>query len=258
MLELNHNGPLSPAQVNVFVEFGWVHIPGFFGKEATEEIRCWTQELAAMPEVPGKSMVYHEPSLLNSRQRVIQRIENFCPHHDGFDAMCRGGSLVEAVSQVLGSKAVLFKDKINFKMAGGAGFEPHQDQQAGWTKYAPLFATALVGIDRATVENGCLEMADVPRLNTLLAPEWRPLNETEVSSFNLVPVKTEPGDLLIFDSFALHASKPNLTSAQRRLLYLTYNSQEYGDRREEYFRDKRASFPPDVERDPSQKYVFRV
>ncbi len=58
----------------------------------------------------------------------------------------------------MGGPVVLFKDKINFKMPGGPGFKAHQDQQAGWTRYAPLFVTALVTIDPATLENGCLEM----------------------------------------------------------------------------------------------------
>ena len=49
-------------------------------------------------------------------------------------------------------------------LCAGAGFEAHQDQQAGWSTYAPIFITALVGIDRATTENGCLEMSDAPRV----------------------------------------------------------------------------------------------
>ena len=35
------------------------------------------------------------------------------------------------VGELFGEPAVLFKEKINFKMPGGAGFKAHQDQQAG-------------------------------------------------------------------------------------------------------------------------------
>jgi ectoine hydroxylase-related dioxygenase (phytanoyl-CoA dioxygenase family) len=162
------------------------------------------------------------------------------------------------VAQLFGGPAVLFKEKINFKMPGGAGFEPHQDQQAGWTVYAPLFITALVCIDRATLENGCLEMADAPRFAGLIGEEWRPLTAEQMAAFPLTPVPTEPGDVLFFDSYAPHASKPNPTGAARRILYLTYNRASDGDRRERYFADKRASFPPDVERLPGAEYKFRV
>ncbi|NTI24874.1 phytanoyl-CoA dioxygenase family protein [Rhizobium rhizogenes] len=250
--------PLSSLQVQQFQQFGWVHLPAFFNEEATAMIQQWTSEITAMPEVPGRHMVYYEQSLLEPSQRVIQRIENFCPHHSAFDSICRTGPLADAVSQVLGNDAVLFKDKINFKMAGGAGFEAHQDQQAGWSRYAPLFVTALVCIDKATVENGCLEMAQIRRLHKLIAPEWRPINAEEMSDFELVPVPTEPGDVILFDSFAPHASKPNYTSSQRRMLYLTYNAVEDGDHRKVYFDEKRANFPPDIEREPGREYTFKV
>jgi ectoine hydroxylase-related dioxygenase (phytanoyl-CoA dioxygenase family) len=162
------------------------------------------------------------------------------------------------VQQLLDAPACLFKEKINFKMPGGAGFEPHQDQQAGWSRYASIFVTALVTIDRATIENGCLEMADTPRLTGLIGEEWRPLSPAEMDGFKLLPVPTEPGDVLFFDSFAPHASKPNLTESQRRILYLTYNLASEGDHRVRYFDEKRANFPPDIERKPGTDYKFRV
>ena len=67
-----------------------------------------------------------------------------------------------------------------------------------------------------------------------------------------------PGDVLFFDSYAPHGSAPNLTDAQRRILYLTYNLASDGDHRRAYYAAKRASFPPDVEREPGRDYRFRV
>jgi hypothetical protein len=43
-----------------------------------------------------------------------------------------------------------------------------------------------------------------------------------------------------------------------RVLYLTYNLASQGNHRAQYFRDKHASFPPDIDRDGEQVYVFRV
>jgi ectoine hydroxylase-related dioxygenase (phytanoyl-CoA dioxygenase family) len=79
-----------------------------------------------------------------------------------------------------------------------------------------------------------------------------------MAGFKLVQVPTEPGDLLLFDSFAPHASKPNLTDAPRRILYLTYNLASEGDQRVRYFAEKRANFPPDIERQPGIEYKFKV
>jgi ectoine hydroxylase-related dioxygenase (phytanoyl-CoA dioxygenase family) len=79
-----------------------------------------------------------------------------------------------------------------------------------------------------------------------------------MASFRLIPLPTEPGDVVFFDSYVPHASKPNLTDRARRALYLTYNRASDGDHRARYFADKRAAFPPDVERKAGVNYKFRV
>jgi len=251
-------GPLSAADLAAYARTGWVAARGFFDAAETAAITRWTDELSAMREEPGRHMVYYEPSLLDPNQRVVQRIENFCPYHPQFDGLVRGGRLFQAVEQLLEGPSCLYKEKINFKEAGGAGFEPHQDQQAGWSRYAPIFLTVMVSVDRATIENGCLEMADTPRLTGMIGEEWKPLTDAQMAGFTLEPVTTEPGDVLFFDSYAPHASKPNLTDRARRILYLTYNRLADGDHRERYFAEKRANFPPDIEREPGKDYKFRV
>jgi ectoine hydroxylase-related dioxygenase (phytanoyl-CoA dioxygenase family) len=234
---------------------GYLVVRDFFGADQTRDILRWTRELETAPEMPGQHWVYHEDSVTEPGRRLIQRIENFCPFHTGFDDLIRHGALSRWTAALMGGDVVLFKEKINFKMAGGPGFKAHQDQQAGWTRYAPLFVTALVTIDPATIENGCLEIVPGRHREGLIGQEWNPLDET---SLPLQPVPTAPGDAIFFDSFVPHASKPNFTSVPRRLLYLTYNLASAGDHRAQYYAEKHASFPPDVERDASKTYVFRV
>ena len=249
---------LAADQIATFDRRGWVAARGFFAPEEAAQIGAWTDELLAVPQVPGEHMVYYEQSLTDPTAKVVQRIENFCPYHAAFDRLVRGGRLERAAAQLMGGAAVLFKEKVNFKMPGGAGFEPHQDQQAGWSVFTPNFVTALVCIDKATIENGCLEMTDAPRFAGLIGQEWTPLTAEEMASFSLIAVPTVPGDVLFFDSYAPHASKPNLTDKARRILYLTYNLAADGDHRERYYREKRANFPPDIERAPGAEYRFRV
>jgi 2-aminoethylphosphonate dioxygenase len=234
---------------------GYLVVRDFFGAEQVRDILRWTRELETAPEMPGRHWVYHEDSLAEPGRRLIQRIENFCPFHTGFDNLIRHDALSRWTGALMGGEAVLFKEKINFKMPGGPGFKAHQDQQAGWTRYAPIFVTVLVTIDPATVENGCLEIVPARHREGLIGEEWNPLDEMNLS---LQPVPTSPGDAIFFDSFVPHASKPNFTNAARRLLYLTYNLASAGDHRAQYYAEKHASFPPDVERDGSKNYVFRV
>lgn len=248
---------LTDAQKDLFRLNGWVLARGFFDAAETALIAQWTGEILARPETPGEHMVYYEDSLQEPGRRIVQRIEYFCGYHANFDRLVNG-ELKAAVAGLLDEDAVLFKEKINFKLPGGAGFEPHQDQQAGWSAYAPLFVTALATIDPATLANGCLEMARGPRVSGLVGREWEPLSEAELAGFALEPVPTEPGDVLFFDSYAPHASKPNGTDQARRILYLTYNRARDGDHRARYFADKRANFPPDIERPAGATYRFRV
>jgi phosphatidylglycerophosphate synthase len=253
----SRQGALTAAQLAHYAGKGWVAVPGFFSPSETAEIGRWVEELQNRPERPGAEMVYHEPKASDASVQLIQRIENFCPYHAQFDQLVHG-RLRGAIEALLGVPAALFKDKINFKMAGGAGFEPHQDQQAGWSVYAPVFVTALVSIDPATIENGCLEIANAPRFAGLIGEEWKPLTREQMASFSIDPVPCAPGDVIFFDSYVPHSSKPNGTEQARRILYLTYNAQADGDHRARYFADKRANFPPDIERKPGIEYRFRV
>jgi hypothetical protein len=251
--------PLTSDAVAHFDRTGWLLVAGFFSAAETAAISGHIDELLARPEVPGTHWVYHQPSLLDPSHRLVRRIENFCPHHAGLDALARRSRLHRATEQVLGGPVFLFKEKINFKEPGGCGFELHQDQQAGWSRYAPLFVTVMVCIDPATIANGCLEIAErLPRLDRLIADEWRPVNDAEANGFTLSPIPTRPGDVAFFDSYMPHASKANMSASRRRMLFFTYNSHRHGDQREAYHADKHASFPPDIERAPGAEYEFKV
>ncbi len=243
------------AELDAMQRRGYLVVPGFFGPDETRALIGWTDDIADSPEVAGGQMVYYEDSLLAPGRRVVQRIEDFCSHHPAMDRVARHGALSRWLERLMGGETVLFKDKINFKYPGGDGFKAHQDQAAGWTRYAPLFVTALVTIDPATTANGCLEIAIARPTRQLIGAEWAPLDE---DALGLVAVPTQPGDVIFFDSFVPHASKPNLTDAARRVLYLTYNLAADGDHRARYFAEKRAAFPPDIERAPGEVYVFRV
>jgi 2-aminoethylphosphonate dioxygenase len=247
-------GPAS-AELTAFERDGFIVVRGFLEAGHLADIRRWTEEIAVAPEVPGRHMVYYEDSLMLPGQRIVQRVENFCPFHAGFDRLLRRGPVVDWASALLGAEAVLFKDKINFKLPGGDGFKPHQDQQAGWTTYAPLFLTAMLSIDDSTIENGCLEITAGRHREGLIGDEWRPLEPT---GLGLQPVPTQAGDVIFFDSFVPHASGPNRRRSPRRILYVTYALAKYGDHRARYFADKRRDFPPDIEREPGRTYTFRV
>jgi ectoine hydroxylase-related dioxygenase (phytanoyl-CoA dioxygenase family) len=186
---------------------------------------------------------------------LINRIEYISPFHAGFAALAE--ALCAPVGQLLGEPAVLFKEKINFKMPGGDGFKPHQDSQAGWDAYADYFVSVMVTIDEATVENGCLQLVSGHHRRGLFR-SWEPLTDDDMADMAFVPCPTSPGDVVFFDCYAPHASEPNRSDQTRRLYFATYNRASAGDHLARYYADKRNSFPPDIEREPGVEYVFRV
>ncbi len=246
------------AEIAAFHRDGFVVVRGLLDADEIGRMTAWADEVQGWPEARGKYMMYFEDSLLEPGQRVLNRLENFYPHHRGLADLMDGDALKGRVADLLGEEAVLFKDKINFKLPGGGGFEPHQDQQAGWGAYAPFFVTVLVSIDEATVENGCLEVVAGCHKEGLIGAEWTPLGEEEISDMSFVVLPTRPGDAVFFDCYVPHRSTANLSDTTRRVLYLTYNAAAEGDHRAQYYADKRKSYPPDVEREPGKTYVYKV
>ena len=249
---------LTPAQFETFRSNGSLVVRGMYSAEEMARIRDWANEAQEWPETPGKYMMYFEQSSTDRGARILNRLENFVAYHDGFRRLVHEDRMAGAVSQLFGEPAVLFKDKINFKMPGGDGFTPHQDVQAGWSRYASIHITALISIDRTSIANGCLEMASGPRERGLIGAEWSPLSEAELRDAQFQYLETEPGDAVFFDSFVPHRSGPNRTHTARRVLYITYNKRAEGDHLARYYADKRQSYPPDIEREPGKTYRFRV
>jgi len=251
------NDYLTEAQVTEFRATGFVVVRQLFNREEMQDIAAYTNELQSWPETPGRHMMYFEKDV-NRQKRILNRMENFLPYHEPLRQICLGRRMAGSVAQLFGETAVLFKDKINFKLPGGEGFTPHQDVQAGWSRYCSIHITAMVSIDRSTKENGCLEVA--PRFHDkgLIGSEWTPLSDEDLEGMDFSFVETEPGDAIFFDSFAPHRSAPNLTENSRRVLYITYNKQSEGDHLLQYYKDKRESYPPDIERRDDRSYEFKV
>ena len=246
---------LSQNQLNHFEKHGFLLIHDLYEKKDMKKITQWTDEVTNYPEVPNKYMMYFEESKLEKGKRILSRMEDIEPFHQGFSELFVRGEIQKITSQLFNEKALLFKDKINFKMPGGDGFKAHQDVQAGWDRYAKLHITALLSIDPSTTENGCLEIAAGNHERELVGEQWKPLEE---DTLDYISVPTNPGDTIFFDSYIPHRSGPNMTDEKRRVLYITYNAVSEGDHRRKYYADKRLNYPPDIERDPNKEYVFRV
>lgn len=215
----------------------------------------YSSELIAWPEMPGLWMKYYENNLEGKRQ--LCRVEHFLEYHSGLDELARGERVIDLLSQLMGEKAVIFKEKLNVKLPGGNGFTPHQDAPAFVSFKQTYHITMMVAVDPSTRENGCLQLLHNDKhAGITLAQEADGSIDKKISDgFQWHYAECNPGDILLFDSYLPHYSEPNRSDKSRRALYITYNREaEGGSRRTDYFQDKREKFPPDCERIPGKDY----
>ena len=244
---------LEPAAKEHWGRHGWLWLRAFFDAATVADLACWTDEIAGWPEVPGKWMRYYERG---DAGKLLARIENFVPYHEGVARLLSSPRLAGLLAELCGEPVVLFKDKINFKLSGGAGFAPHQDAPAYVDFGVEHHLTVMIPVDPFTRENGCLEMArDASARRFLPQSPDGTLRPGVIEALKLEALLAVPGDIIVFDAWAPHRSGPNRSAGPRRSYYLTFNPASAGDRRAAYYARKRECFPPEYERKPGVDYA---
>ena len=227
---------LSAAEREAFERDGFLLVPRLFGPEEIRRISGGIDDLAAGKPRKDEWLVHYEDSLLKKGEKLLSRVENFTDFHEGLRSFIYDPRICDRAEEILGEPAVLFKEKINFKMPGGAGFKPHQDiQPAGWDAYAEYFISVLIAVDPSTLENGCMELVARRHKEGWLGKRGQFLTPEEIAGMKFEKYPMAPGDALFFDCFVPHQSGPNFTDRPRRNLYLTFNRRSEGDQRKRYF-----------------------
>jgi hypothetical protein len=202
------------------------------------ELRAWVDDIASWPDPDpeaGDGWIHHRE--LTEHGPALCRSENLIPFHDGLRRLLTTGPLLDAASALLGEPAVLYKEKINYKAAGGAGYAPHQDAPA--YRFVDVHVSCLVAVDDATEGNGCLEVVDGLHEKLLPTDDAGCIRAELVDACAWTPVEVRAGQTLWFHSLTPHRSGPNGSSSPRRALYPTYNARSEGDLRADYYRAKR-------------------
>jgi ectoine hydroxylase-related dioxygenase (phytanoyl-CoA dioxygenase family) len=96
------------------------------------------------------------------------------------------------------------------------------------TPIANRVCTALIYLDDATVENGCLEVVPGSHkegLPTRKDVEGFGSREIDLAKYDLkrlVPVEAKAGSVVFFGGFLVHRSLPNKSDTDRRALLYSY------------------------------------
>jgi hypothetical protein len=224
----------SPAAVAAFRSAGWVHVRAPGSDELAGRLQEWADDVARWGD-DGGWMHHREMTDLGP---ALCRTENLVPDHDGIRALLCDGALVDAAGALLGEPAVLYKDKLNYKLPGGAGYAPHQDAPA--YRFVDIHVSCMVAIDDAGEDNGCLEVVSGAHDRLWPVDDAGCIRADVTAAMAWEPAPVRAGDVLWFHSRTPHRSGPNRTPRPRRALYPTYNARSEGDRREDYYRQKAA------------------
>lgn len=133
---------------------GWI-LASALDVAALDDLRSWVDDIASWPD-EGAGWLHHRE--LTDDGPKLCRSENLIPFHEGLRALLTTGTMVQAAGALLGGPAILYKEKINYKLPGGAGYAPHQDAPA--YPFVNQHVSCMLAIDDSTVDNGCLEVAD--------------------------------------------------------------------------------------------------
>jgi Phytanoyl-CoA dioxygenase (PhyH) len=191
--------------------------------------------LAAWADVieswPVGSHVWGQYAEQIAHRVAVCRTENVSACHAGVAALV-DGPLRDLASRVMGEHASPFKDKINYKHPGGAGFRPHQDRRA-YPGVAQV-VSILVAIDECTTESGCLWLAE--GVDELLPTDDRGVVREDVAaSRRWEPAELAPGDAVVVDGLAPHYSDTNRGDRRRRVLVASYAPTREGYSRQHYY-----------------------
>lgn len=218
---------LSQEQFNQFHEDGYLVIPKLFDEEETHLLRTIAH---ADVELSKRALDRHDLKGNTTRISLSNDLGD-----DIYSAVCRSERIVNTMERLLEDEVYHYHHKMTMKepYVGGA-WEWHQDYGYWYNNGClyPDMASVMIAVDRATKENGCLQVirgshkmgriehgkvadqtgADLERVEQLL-------QRSEV-----VYCEMEPGDAVFFHSNTLHRSDANLSPHSRWTLICCYNT----------------------------------
>jgi hypothetical protein len=152
-----------------------------------------------------------------------------------YGMIARSESLVGAVEKLLDGEVYHYHSKMIMKDAKiGGAWTWHQDYGYWYQNGVlfPLLTSAFIAVDRASRENGCLQVIrgshHLGRLEHILTGDQAGADPERVERIlerlELVHVEMEPGDTLFFHANLLHRSDQNQSANPRWSMICCYNA----------------------------------
>jgi len=218
---------LTDDQRSRYERDGFVIVPNFLDEEETAlllEIAKADRRL--MEEASDRKDAEGNISKLTLRNNLSEDI---------YSAIVRSERLVNSMERLLGGEVYHYHHKMMLKepKIGGA-WEWHQDYGYWYDNGClfPLMASCMIAVDRASRENGCLQVLAgshaMGRIEhgTTGDQTWADLERVEKAKqrLQLVYAELDPGSALFFHCNLLHRSDMNRSKNPRWTLICCYNA----------------------------------
>jgi ectoine hydroxylase-related dioxygenase (phytanoyl-CoA dioxygenase family) len=157
------------------------------------------------------------------------------PTNTIYGMIARSESIVESAEKLLDDEAYHYHSKMIMKDARvGGAWTWHQDYGYWYQNgvLTPNLTSAYIAVDRATRENGCLQVIrgshKLGRIEHQLTGDQAGADQVRVEEilkrYELVFVDMEPGDVLFFHANMLHRSDQNRSNHPRWSMICCYNA----------------------------------
>ncbi|MBF0354885.1 MAG: phytanoyl-CoA dioxygenase family protein [Alphaproteobacteria bacterium] len=253
---------LSDEQKQSFKTQGFLIFKSFFSPAEISRLSQFLDRLRDTKPEEGKEAKYYEKSPITG-EPILVRVENlFGGLNPAEEALLITDRVKAILADLLGEPAVLFKEKINYKVPGCRPDKLHQDQAAGWNAYTDFFITMGIMVDANRKDNAALSFLSSGNYKKeLMGPEWQVLTHDDPPykpENEYMLIEGQPGDVIFFDSYVPHGSPSNTSSEARRNTFLTFNRASDGDMRMRYYTDKWKNYAPNKVEDARTNSSYRV
>ncbi len=220
---------LTASQLKEYADDGFLVLRDWLNESTIQGLAQAANDLLNHigPIVYGNPRIQVDQVGETTRVRQVHTVTDIS---EPFARLAQDARMLEPLISLFDDTPVLFQDKLSYKYpSGGSAFLMHQDYSY-WQEYSPQLTTALIYIDKATEENGCLEVVPGWHNQGLLPIEKVKVGQntdhyvsTEILDPSLaVKVPGGAGTMILLSCFTPHASAPNRSQYPRRAIILTY------------------------------------
>ena len=225
------NSPLSPDQIEEYRRDGVTLLPSLLDASTLGRLHETIDSIVAGAVESGDTSILElEPEEVDGKA-VARRIYDPCERHQVFRELCGDTRILDAVECLIGPDISLHHSKLNMKPSRvGSAVEWHQDL-AYFPHTNDDLVTALVYLDDASIENGCLQV--IPALHHAYLDHhdetgrFSGLITDEAFTSQATPARPLPapaGSVILMHCLLPHSSLPTRSRDGRRTLIFEYRA----------------------------------